>query len=314
MGQTKDYYKILGITEEEKKLNDSEFSKVIKNKYRALSKQKHPDVGGNEEEFKEIAEAYEVLGDGNKRAQYENQLNNPYGGTQFQDIFSQMFGGNPFGGVRQQSASPKIVKVKVTPVESFLGSEKIITYFKENHCQTCSGSGGDRKPCGGCGGTGFKVRQFGTGFMVQHIRTNCDVCAGKGFTISVKCHSCNGKGAKSVANEIKVGLPVGIDDGQYLKLDRLGDFNNGEYGDLIVQVEMTPQDGYEKINNDLVYNIFLNYEELKNSSYMIPHPNGNLNVQAQKTFDTSKPLRLKGKGYNGVGDMYVKLNVKFDRV
>jgi DnaJ-class molecular chaperone len=72
------------------------------------------------------------------------------------------------------------------------------------------------------------------------------------------------------------------------------------------------QNGYEKINNDLIYNLFLNLEEAQADKFIIPHPDGDVVIQALKTFDTSKPLRLRGKGYPG-GDMYVKLNVKFDR-
>jgi DnaJ-class molecular chaperone len=72
------------------------------------------------------------------------------------------------------------------------------------------------------------------------------------------------------------------------------------------------QDGFEKMNNDLIYNLFLSLEEAQQDKYTIPHPDGFLNMGASKTFDTSKPLRLRGKGYPG-GDMYVKLHVKFDR-
>jgi DnaJ-class molecular chaperone len=105
---------------------------------------------------------------------------------------------------------------------------------------------------------------------------------------------------------------VGVDSGQYLKLQNLGDFRGGEYGDLVVQIEMVNQDGFEKINNDLVYSLFLNLEEAQQDRFKIPHPNGELYMTAPKIFDSSKPLRLKGKGYSG-GDMYVKLNVKFER-
>ena len=105
---------------------------------------------------------------------------------------------------------------------------------------------------------------------------------------------------------------MGIDNGQYMKLENYGDFVNGVYGDLVIQVEVEPKDGYEKMNNDLIYNLFLNLDEAKSDSFRIPHPSGDLNTQAPKIFDSSKPLRLKGKGYNG-GDMYVKLNVKFER-
>jgi DnaJ-class molecular chaperone len=98
-----------------------------------------------------------------------------------------------------------------------------------------------------------------------------------------------------------------------LKLENLGDFRNGEYGDLVVQIELVNKDGFEKMNDDLIYNLYLDLEQLKQEKYVIPHPNGELSINAPKIFDTSRPLRLKNKGYNN-GDMYVKLNVKFERL
>jgi molecular chaperone DnaJ len=302
----KNYYEILGIEE-----NSSQDE--IKKQYRKLSKEYHPDVNPNgTEKFKEIAEAYENLGDEQKRQQYDHKRKNPYGGTSFEEMFSQMFGGqNPFQQ-RRQAAPTKMVKVQISPIESFLGSEKTITYFKENHCQGCNGSGGEQQRCGGCNGSGFRVKTFGTGFMTQQIRSSCDVCGGKGYTLVHKCYFCDGRGTKATSHDVKINLPVGIDNGQYLRLEKLGDFVNGEYGDLVLQIELVPQDGYEKINNDLIYSLFLNLQEINSNTYKIPHPNGDLNMTAPKLFDTSKPLRLKGKGYNG-GDMYVKLNVRFER-
>lgn len=107
-------------------------------------------------------------------------------------------------------------------------------------------------------------------------------------------------------------MPVGVDSGQFLKFADLGDFRNGEYGDLIIQIEVVPQDGFEKLNNDLVYNLYLNLEEIQKEKFTIPHPDGELNINSPNVVDTSKPLRLRGKGYSG-GDMYVKLNVRFNR-
>jgi molecular chaperone DnaJ len=107
-------------------------------------------------------------------------------------------------------------------------------------------------------------------------------------------------------------IPRGVDSGQYLKLEKSGDFKNGEYGDLIIQIEVVSHEGFDKVNNDLVYNLFLNFNDLKKEKYNIPHPDGELRIDSPKIFDSSKPLRLRGKGYNG-GDMYVKLNVKFER-
>ena len=97
-----------------------------------------------------------------------------------------------------------------------------------------------------------------------------------------------------------------------MKIENAGDFKNGDYGDLVIQIEVIAKDGYEKLNNDLIYNLYLNLDEVEKDRFLIPHPNGYLNMESPRTFDTSKPLRLKGKGYNG-GDMYVKLNVKFER-
>jgi len=305
----KDYYKILEVEE-----NSTEDE--IKKSYRSLSKKYHPDVNPDgAEKFKEINEAYEVLGDKEKRNNYNNSKNNPYAGTPFQDIFNSMFGGNAPNFARQQrrkSAPDKLIKVQISPIESYKGIEKTIYYVKDNHCNACMGSGGDQQSCQTCGGSGFEVKTVGNGFMVQHIRTACNSCGGRGFTLVHKCYNCDGRGTKPASHEVKVKLPVGVDNGQYLKLQDLGDFRNGEYGDLVVQVEVISKDGFEKFNNYLIYNLFLNLEEIRKDKFMIPHPDGDLNMEAPKIFDTSKPLRLRGKGYFG-GDMYVKLNVKFER-
>ena len=148
--------------------------------------------------------------------------------------------------------------------------------------------------------------------MVQQIRTACGTCAGRGYTLVHRCYHCDGKGVKPQNHEVTVKLPIGVDNGQYLKVGNLGDFKNGEYGDLVIQIELINQDGFEKMNNDLIYNLFLNLEEIQQDRFTVPHPNGELVLNALPIFDSSKPLRLKGKGYHG-GDMYVKLNVKFNR-
>jgi molecular chaperone DnaJ len=305
----KDYYKILEV--EEKASQDE-----IKKSYRSLSKKYHPDVNPDgTDKFKEIAEAYDTLGNTEKRSQYDQTKNNPFAknGGSFEDIFSQMFGnrGN-FQQQRRKSVPDKIVKVQITPVESYKGVEKKIQYMKDSQCGTCSGSGGDRQVCGSCNGIGFQIKTFGTGFMAQQIRQSCGTCGGRGYTLVHKCHTCNGQGGKSEVGTVNFKLPKGVDSGQYLKLENLGDFKNGEIGDLVVQIEVIEKDGFEKMNNDLIYSLFLNLDEVNQDKLKVPHPDGDLMLNQAKIFDTSKPLRLKGKGYNG-GDMYVKLNVRFER-
>jgi len=265
----KDYYKILEV---EENASDDD----IKKSYRTLSKKYHPDMNPDgADKFKEIAEAYEILGDKTKRAH-------------------------------------KIIKLQVSPIDSYKGVEKTLYYVRDLGCNVCNGSGGDQQTCSTCNGAGFQIRQFGTGFMVQQVRTQCQTCGGKGYTLIHKCYYCDGRGTKPNSNEVKITLPVGVDSGQYLKLQDLGDYRNGEFGDLIVQIEVVNKDDYEKINNDLIYNLTLNLDEIQKDKFLIPHPDGDLNMEAPKVFDTSRPLRLKGKGYTG-GDMYVRLNVKFER-
>jgi molecular chaperone DnaJ len=302
----KDYYKILEV---EENASDDD----IKKSYRTLSKKYHPDMNPDgAEKFKEIAEAYEILGDKTKRAQYNTSKSNPYAGTPFQDIFNSMFNQqNP--NVRQRKSVPdKIIKLQVSPIDSYKGVDKTLYYVRDLGCSVCNGSGGEQQLCTTCNGAGFQIRQFGTGFMVQQVRTQCQTCAGKGYTLIHKCYYCDGRGTKPHSNEVKITLPVGVDSGQYLKLQDLGDYRHGEFGDLIVQIEVVSNDGYEKINGDLIYNLTLNLDEIQKDKFLIPHPDGDLNMESPKIFDTSRPLRLRGKGYSG-GDMYVRLNVKFER-
>jgi molecular chaperone DnaJ len=302
----KDYYKILEI--EENATDDQ-----IKKSYRTLSKKYHPDVNPEgAEKFKDIAEAYDILSNKEKRNAYLNSKNNPFADSPFADMFNQMFNQQGRPQQRRKAAPDKIIKVQVSPFESYKGVEKTIQYLKENHCDGCNGRGGDQQSCTTCNGAGFQIKSFGTGFMVQQMRVACASCGGRGYTLVHRCFKCDGRGVKPATHEVKVKLPVGVDNGQFLKLENLGDFRNGEYGDLVVQIELVNKDGYEKLNDDLIYNLYLNLEELQQDKYVIPHPNGELSISAPKIFDTSRPLRLRNKGYNN-GDMYVKLNVKFER-
>lgn len=303
----KDYYKILEV--EEKATQDE-----IKKAYRKLASQYHPDKNPTgEEKFKEIAEAYETLSNPQKKEQYDNRGNNPFQGTAYEQMFSQMFGaGSPSQQPRRKGAPDKILRVQISPIESYRGEEKTIQYMKDSHCNVCNGSGGDQQSCGTCNGQGFQIKTFGTGFMTQQMRSACPTCAGRGYTLVHRCYGCDGRGTKQGATDVRILIPKGIDSGQYLKIQNAGDFKNGEYGDLVIQVEVISKDGFEKINNDLIFNLFLNLEELKQDKFLILHPDGDLRIDSPKIFDTSKPLRLKGKGYNG-GDMYVKLNVRFEK-
>ena len=264
---TKNYYEILEVEE-----NATE--EQIKKSYRNLSKKYHPDVNPNgTEKFKEIAEAYETLNSPEKRKEYDFRRKNPFEGSfNVEDIFSQMFGNNNFGQ-RRKNAPDKLVKLQVTPIESFLGSEKSLIYMRELYCDICKGTGGEQQSCLSCKGNGFHIKTFGTGFLVQQVRATCESCGGRGYTLVHRCYSCGGKGTKGSASEVNIKLPVGIDSGQYLKMPDMGDFVGGTYGDLVIQIEVIPKDGFEKINNDLVYNLILNLEEIKKCGDLIYRKN-----------------------------------------
>ena len=303
----KDYYKILGVEE-----NSTEDE--IKKQYRKLSKEFHPDINPNgADRFKEIAEAYEHIGNSDKRAEYDMSRKNPFSNANMGDFFSNMFnGGNPFRQNMRKNVPDRIVKVPITIFESFLSAEKTITYNKNNACASCSGKGGEQQICNTCDGKGFHLKTFGTGFMVQHVRTGCDTCGGRGYTLIHKCYYCDGRGVKIETNQVSIKLPHGIDDGQFLKLKGLGDFYDGEYGDLVLQIQINKDDVWDKVGNDLIYKLYLNYRDLNKDSYLISHPHGDLNVSAPKILDTSRPLRVRGKGFGG-GDMYINIHVKIDR-
>ena len=95
---------------------------------------------------------------------------------------------------------------------------------------------------------------------------------------------------------LSIKLPHGVDNGQTFRLSKKGDFNNGIYGDLIIKINLIPENNFEKSGNDLIYNLFFSYEDLNKDTIEIPHPHGQMSISLPKEFDTSKPLRVKSKG------------------
>lgn len=303
------FYDILGV-------NENATAEEIKKVYRKLAVEHHPDKGGDEEKFKKISEAYDILGDEEKRRKYDHQRKNPFsnmgggGFNPFEDLF------NTFNqGQRRQTVPDKVVDLELNVFESYNGVDKSINYNRKHSCKSCSSTGGERKTCSKCQGQGFVTLRVGNGMFVQMVRQTCDVCNGEGSQIINKCMVCNGNGTISEFETISVNIPSGADEGQFYKLQGKGDFHRGIYGNLILKIKIVPYNNFEKSLNDLVYNAYLNLEEIQKDTITIPHPEGDISVNLPKTFDTSKPLRLKSKGFKGTpnGDLYVKLFVKFER-
>lgn len=305
------YYETLGV--DEKATQDE-----IKKAYRKLAKENHPDKGGNEELFKKISVAYDTLGDENKRSQYDNMRKNPFAnfgkGFDMESFFQQMTG-QSFGHRQRNKVHDTIVNANITVLESYKSSEKEITYQRKDKCTPCSGSGGDKKTCQVCNGQGFTMRQVGSGMFVQLAQFTCNVCNGIGQVITNACYSCKGTGTKDEIKTVKIKIPHGIDDGQFIRLQGIGDFRNGFYGNLVIKIDLIPENNFEKFGPHLVYNCYFDMEEIKKDSFMVPHPDGDLIIKFPKFFDSTKPLRLKSKGFKneGDGDLLVNQHVRFER-
>lgn len=306
------YYEILGVSE-------NATQEEIKKAYRKKAVEHHPDKGGSEEIFKKIASAYDTLGDETKRQNYDSRRNNPFGNM------NQGFGGgfNPFEEFlnrsftqqRKRNAPDKIIEVNVGTLESYRGVEKNITFIRNHNCNTCSGSGGEKIQCVNCGGVGYHSVRQGTGMFIQMTRHICEICRGKGSSLKNACYSCNGNGLLSKSESISIRLPQGIDSEQMFKLKSQGDFFEGTYGDLILKIKLVSENNFEKSGNDLIYNLFYTLEDFKKVSVEIPHPDGSISISLPKEIDTSKPLRVKSKGFNlnGIGDLFIRQYVKFKR-
>lgn len=297
------FYDVLGVGE-------TATQEDIKKNYRKLAKENHPDVGGNEELFKKISLAYDTLGDEDKRRSYDQQRKNPFGGGEFNfnSFFSSM-------NRQNKQVHTSNITVNIGTLNSYTGGKHSLSYRRQVKCEPCNGSGGDKKTCNTCSGSGILVKQFGAGMFVQMVQVACDGCQGRGYFLTNPCFMCKGLGSKPEMKTLDVSLPHGIDNGQFLRLSEMGDFKNGVYGDLIVKVDLQPQNGFSKVGNHLVYESFMDINQIQSGSMTIPHPDGTLNVKLPKYVDTSKPLRIKAKGFklDTVGDLIINQFVKFQR-
>ena len=296
------YYDVLGV--DEKATQED-----IKKAYRNLAKENHPDKGGDEEKFKKINEVYDTIGDENKRQRYDNQKNNPFGGN-----FADMFG--MFNQQRQrQENHTSVITVNIGVLDSYLSRNKQITYKRKTNCNVCSGTGGEKKVCHVCNGVGSVMRQMGTGMFVQVVNMTCETCSGTGKITINACYGCNGSETKDEMKTLDVKIPHGIEDGQFIRMSNVGDFRNGRFGDLVVRINLMEENGFFKNGPHLMYNSYLKYEDLMKDEITIPHPDGELSIKLPKIMDTSKPLRVKGKGFkvDQIGDLLINQIVRFER-
>ena len=226
---TDNYYETLGV-------NETATQDEIKKSYRKLAKENHPDTGGNEELFKKISTAYDVLGDEKKRQEYDHQRKNPFAHN-INDMFNNMF------NQRQQHRvkHTKNIVVNIGALKSYKSEKVTISYRREIMCEPCSGNGGDKKVCQTCGGSGTMVKQFGAGMFVQLMQIPCESCQGKGYSLTNVCFMCSGSGTKSEMKKLSDKLKI--------KSKELDLFNN-KYIKIIKEYRDNLRNIQAKANNN----------------------------------------------------------------
>lgn len=326
----KDYYEVLGVSE-----NAS--SSEIKRAFRTLARKYHPDVNKSEEaevKFKEINEAYEVLSDDKKRANYDRfgfqgvdpnfQGSDNFGFGGFGDIFDMFFSGTTRSSKRSNAINGEDiqVQVKITLEEAAKGTTKKIKYTKNVSCDDCRGTGCEPgfspKECSNCHGTGEIKHQvqsfFGTSIQIG----TCPVCHGSGKIIEHPCHSCNGRKLVSEKIEKDFQIPAGIDNNIQLRIQGAGNegINGGYPGDLFILVKIEEHDIFTRNSNDLYRTLDVPFtfaalgcdidiNTIYNEKITLNIPNGTQPEHIIKVRNEGMPDLNTG----AKGDMFIKINV-----
>ena len=314
MATKRDYYEILGV---DKNASEAE----IKSAFRKLAKKYHPDVSKEpdaQEKFKEIGEAYSVLSDKDKKAQYDQfghaafDQNGGFGGAggagfsgfediNFEDIFD-IFG-NAFGGGSRRGSSrgpsaqrgaDKQVNLTISFEDAVYGSEKDFKINIQDTCSACNGKGGhNEKTCPTCGGRGRVVSAQRTIFGMFQTETVCPDCNGHGHTFEKKCTACGGDGIVSTSKTITLRVPRGVEDGDTMRMPGKGSAgrNGGPRGDIYVKIPLTIT------------------EAILGCKKEVPTIHGTIITEIPAGTQNSEKFRFKGKGIDDeksgkLGDEY----------
>jgi molecular chaperone DnaJ len=258
----RDYYDVLGI-------DKNADASTIKKAYRKLAKEKHPDSGGNEDEFKEIAEAYDVLSNDDKKKQYDtfghNAPKNSGFSADFSDMFNKFgFGFNPRNEARNRKGKDFRINIKLTLDEIFNGGSKKIKYNRDAACSNCNSTGGfGMQKCKHCNGQGMVIQQIRTPFGIMQNMTTCEVCSGDGNTYVSVCNDCSGSGLKNKEETIEINIPIGVQDGMVSSYIGMGQaIKNGTSGSLVIVFSEIPHKTFMRYGNDLKLNLKLPYHSL----------------------------------------------------
>ncbi len=340
----RDYYDVLGVSR-------GADADEIKKAYRKMAIKYHPDKNPgdkqSEENFKEAAEAYEVLSNAEKKARYDQfgHAANAHsangggyggGGMNMEDIFSQFGdifgGGSPFdgffgggrqsgGGRRVQRGSNLRIKVRLTLEEIANGTEKKIKVNKQVACKTCDGTGAkDRssvQTCKTCGGQGAVRRVTNTILGQMQTTSTCPTCNGEGTTITAKCTVCHGEGVVRDEETISINIPAGVSEGMQLSMSGKGNAapRGGVPGDLIILIEEIPHETLKRDGNNVIYDLHINFVDAAiGTTVEVPTIDGKAKIKIDPGTQGGKILRLKSKGIPEVnsyhrGDQLVHINI-----
>ena len=336
MTTKRDYYEVLGVG---KDAAESE----IKRAYRKKAIQYHPDKNPDDptaaEKFREATEAYEVLKDPQKRAQYDQFGHmdqgsfagaGGFGGFDLNDAlesflrnfgmgggFGDFFGGEPRGASRRGRNLQ--IKLMVSLREAAAGAKKTLKINKQVACQSCGGSGAEpgSQPttCSQCGGLG-RVRQVRQSLLGQMVtEAACPRCGGQGRIINDPCRQCNGSGTVRGEETLQIKVPAGVSTGNYMELRGKGDAGpaGGQAGDLRVIFEVQEDELFQRHGDDLLIDVPLSPVDLMlGTKVEVPTLDGRVSLKVPAGTQSHKIFRMRGKGIPhvnrpGTGDQLVRI-------
>jgi len=332
---SKDYYNILGVEKHASK-------EQIKKAYKKLAKKYHPDINkeeGAESKFKEINEAVSVLGDDNKKQQYDqfgsdyfkqagggsgfSNFSQGFGGfSDFGDIFDQFFGGG--GGQRQSrrrvyKGNDLLAHVEITLEEAAFGVKKTLNLNKQEKCDACNGEGGTGiKTCSTCHGTGQVTSVRRTPFGMFQSTGTCHDCGGEGKTIENMCSVCRGRGTVKKKKTLEIKIPAGIDNGSRLRLQSEGDAapKDGIPGDLYLEVYVKEHKYFKRRNYDIILEVPITYSQaVLGDKIEVPTLHGKTILKIPSGTQPGTIFKMRDKGIQHLhghfyGDQLVKVNVE----
>ena len=339
----RDYYEVLGVS---KTATQDELKKA----YRKLARKYHPDLNKDNEEaaekFKECNEAYSVLSDDQKRAQYDQfghaAFENGgmgggggfggaggfggFGGSGMEDIFDMFFGGQGGRGSNRAKSGPQRgadlrFDLEITFEEAAFGLEKEINLYRDETCDHCHGEGAEPgskvESCPECNGTGYVRFTQNTMFGQMVNERPCSRCKGEGKIISEPCKECRGKGTVKRNKKLKVKIPAGVDNGSRLRVSGEGEAGakGGPSGDLYVYLYVKPHKFFERDGTTVLCEVPINIVQATlGADIKVPTLDGQVTMKVPEGTQPGKILRLKGKGIpslrgGGRGDQLVRIKV-----